>query len=344
MSSRLGVGIVGAGPVTQAIHLPVLATLTHKYRVVRIMDVDPVTAISVAAGAGAEPATTLEEVLEDPAVDVVAITSPNKFHAGQLVATCRAGKRGVMCEKPLAISLVEADAVDAAASETGTPVVVGAMHVYDPAVRAAFARWEELGETASLVLSTIYLPGNDIFIGQATEQMPAQPPPADRVAPPSPTDADRLRAGILGLASHAIPLVRSAVPTITSLGFAQPMAPWGYGFGWAAGNASVEMFGVMRGSWGPDWRLRVVGQKHEMRISFPPSYVLAGSARAEIVGPDKTEAWEFGQNGYQALWTELYAEINGSAPIVPFARAVDDLRFTLHLADLTEKLLGGTAA
>jgi hypothetical protein len=33
MSSSLGVGIIGAGPVTQAIHLPTLATLADRLRV-----------------------------------------------------------------------------------------------------------------------------------------------------------------------------------------------------------------------------------------------------------------------------------------------------------------------
>ena len=39
MSKPLGVGIIGAGPVTQAIHLPTLSTL-NGLRVLHIMDVN----------------------------------------------------------------------------------------------------------------------------------------------------------------------------------------------------------------------------------------------------------------------------------------------------------------
>jgi predicted dehydrogenase len=48
MSGSLGVGILGAGPVTQAIQLPVLASLAGRLRVVKVMDVDASLAAEVA--------------------------------------------------------------------------------------------------------------------------------------------------------------------------------------------------------------------------------------------------------------------------------------------------------
>jgi myo-inositol 2-dehydrogenase/D-chiro-inositol 1-dehydrogenase len=339
MSSRVGVGFLGAGLATQAIHLPTLATLLDRFRLVRVMDVDSQVAQEVAAWAGADPATTAAEVLDDPAVEVVAICSPPQFHAGQLVDACRAGKRAVLCEKPLATSVDEADSIAAAVAKAGMPVVVGAMHAYDPAVRAAFACWAELGETASLVHSAIYLPANDVFIRQATEPLlAAQHRPA--AARQATSEAYRLREGNLGLASHTIPLVRSVAPAITTLHVARTIAPWGYAFAWSSGEAAVEMFALMPGAWGPDWRLRIVGERHEMRVRFPPSYVLAGSARAEIIGSDRSRAWEFSHNGYQSLWSALAAQVDGASPLVPFAVAVDDLRFALDLAARTDELLG----
>src|SRR3954452_11122799 len=95
--STLGVGIIGAGPVTQAIHLPTLARLRNDFSVVRIMDVDPAVAESVAARADAAWTTRVDEVLADPAVEIVAICSPHRFHAEQVIAACRAGKRAVLC-------------------------------------------------------------------------------------------------------------------------------------------------------------------------------------------------------------------------------------------------------
>ncbi|BAS14578.1 hypothetical protein AHiyo8_28810 [Arthrobacter sp. Hiyo8] len=72
----LGVGILGAGPVTQAIHLPSLARLRNILEVRHIMDVDSAVAESVAARVGAKHSTSIDALLGDPDVDIVAICSP----------------------------------------------------------------------------------------------------------------------------------------------------------------------------------------------------------------------------------------------------------------------------
>ncbi len=58
---------------------------------------------------------SLDEILADPAVDVVHVTSPNHLHVPQATAILAAGKH-VVCEKPLAMTAAEsAGLVDAAA-------------------------------------------------------------------------------------------------------------------------------------------------------------------------------------------------------------------------------------
>ncbi len=62
--------------------------------------------------------TDLEEMLTDPAVDMVYVASPNSIHYSQTKAALLAGKH-VICEKPFAPTVAEADELIALAKEKG---------------------------------------------------------------------------------------------------------------------------------------------------------------------------------------------------------------------------------
>jgi predicted dehydrogenase len=94
-------------------------------------------AAAVAARTSARSTTDVQVLLDDPAVDVVAVCSPHQFHADQVEAAAKAGKRAVLCEKPLATSVEQAQRIADVSASSGMPVVVGAMHAYDPPVVAA---------------------------------------------------------------------------------------------------------------------------------------------------------------------------------------------------------------
>ena len=112
-AGRLRVGILGAGPVTQAIHLPTLARLSDDFEVRVVMDVHAATAETVARRAGAAHTTRAEDVFGDPSVDVIVICSPSQFHAEQVIAACRAGVKAILCEKPFAMTAEEANEIAA---------------------------------------------------------------------------------------------------------------------------------------------------------------------------------------------------------------------------------------
>jgi predicted dehydrogenase len=75
-----------------------------------------------------------EQMLADPGIDVVYIPLPNSLHAEWTVRAARAGKH-VLCEKPLAQSVEEVDAVAAAARSTGVVVSEGFMYRHHPQTR-----------------------------------------------------------------------------------------------------------------------------------------------------------------------------------------------------------------
>ncbi|MBY6152261.1 Gfo/Idh/MocA family oxidoreductase [Vannielia litorea] len=75
-------------------------------------------------------------LVEDPAVDVVSITTPNGLHAPMAIAALEAGKH-VWCEKPMALMLEEAEAMVAAAKASGKVTLVGYNYVRNPALHHA---------------------------------------------------------------------------------------------------------------------------------------------------------------------------------------------------------------
>jgi myo-inositol 2-dehydrogenase/D-chiro-inositol 1-dehydrogenase len=331
--TRLGVGIIGAGLVTQAIHLPALATLADRFRVVRVMDVDERIGAQVAGHAGARFCTTAAELLADPEVELVAICSPHQFHADQLIAACAAGKLGLLCEKPLATTVEQAGAIARAAERSGVPVLIGAMHAYDPAMVEAMRAGQALLGAAHLVRSTIYLPPNDVMIEQATNPLVPAPPAAAAMSERQRVEST-IRNAVLGLVTHHIPLVRAYAPAATRVCYARAVAPWGYDIVLAGGGSTIQLTAVMRGQWALDWRLEAWGSHAEVHVAFPPSYVLAGSAHAQYRDSTGTRSWRTPDNGYQNEWNHLADVVEGRCALrIPVATAIADLEFALRLAD-----------
>lgn len=330
----LGVGILGAGPVTQAIHLPSLARLRGTLAVRHVMDVDPQVAESVAARVGARFSTTVEDLLADPAVDIVAVCSPHQFHAAQVIAACRAGKKAVLCEKPFAMNGEEAAAISAVSAETGVPIVVGAMHTFDPAWLAAEAAWGDLPGQVHTVRSSIVLPPNPRFEDFATEIVGRVPLPSRDSTGPEAIRA-MLTGGVMGLAIHDLPLVRRFAPDFASVEVlhAETVRPFGYLISLRAGSVTIELRAAMNNTWEPAWTFEAIGHDASLCLDFTPSYVHAGSATARIRRAGSTTVLgPFGHNGYEGEWRELAGIARGTGSAPGADTLLHDLEFALAIA------------
>ena len=73
---------------------------------------------------GVQTHATLEELLADPAVDLVDICTPTDQHPGQVIQALEAGKH-VLVEKAIALTADEAEAMIAAAERSGQLLMVG---------------------------------------------------------------------------------------------------------------------------------------------------------------------------------------------------------------------------
>jgi predicted dehydrogenase len=74
------------------------------------------------------------EVVNDPEVDVVSVTTPNQFHAEMAIAALEAGKH-VWCEKPMATSFSDAERMLAAARASGKATAMGYNYIQNPLIR-----------------------------------------------------------------------------------------------------------------------------------------------------------------------------------------------------------------
>ncbi|HXW81909.1 MAG TPA: Gfo/Idh/MocA family oxidoreductase [Acidimicrobiales bacterium] len=132
MTDSGGVAIIGCG---WAGHKHADAFIAEGARLRWAVDVDPLRAAGVAAlQPGARQATSLEEPLSDPAVNMFDVCVPHYLHAETCLAAIAEGK-DVLCEKPLAPSLADADRMAEAAEEAGTLLMVAENECFNPMYR-----------------------------------------------------------------------------------------------------------------------------------------------------------------------------------------------------------------
>jgi predicted dehydrogenase len=121
-SAEVTIGMVGAGRIAR-VHAQRLQGLPG-VRLVGVWDPAPEQAGRFASEFHLPVFPSLDAVLADPGVDAVIDASPVFAHHQNAVAIMRAGKH-LFEEKPLALSLAQADDMLAVARETGVVVMVG---------------------------------------------------------------------------------------------------------------------------------------------------------------------------------------------------------------------------
>ncbi len=119
------VAICGAGGFAKGMHLPNLEKMKDKYSIYAIQSRTSANAHALARQYHASYATAdYDEILRDPAVDMVMICTRHHLHADMSIKAMRAGK-AVFVEKPAAINERELTEVIRAVRETGVPYTVG---------------------------------------------------------------------------------------------------------------------------------------------------------------------------------------------------------------------------
>jgi predicted dehydrogenase len=122
-----------------------------KPRLVAVADVSEVGAQQAARQFGFERATCdWKTLLDDPAVEVISITTPCSLHREMALAAIAAGKH-VHCEKPVAPSATDAQEMMKAAEAANVVTQVGYNYIKNPVLKLArdMIAARELGEITS---------------------------------------------------------------------------------------------------------------------------------------------------------------------------------------------------
>jgi phthalate 4,5-cis-dihydrodiol dehydrogenase len=143
------VAIAGLG-AAGCMMLPAL--LKHpSIKITAAADTDPAPLEKFRADFQAETFLSVEELCKSPHVDAIYIATPTPCHTEHALMALERRKH-VVLEKPMALSLTDADAMIAAAARNGVQLVVGHSHSFEPPIRKVreIVRSGELGKLRML--------------------------------------------------------------------------------------------------------------------------------------------------------------------------------------------------
>ena len=127
-------GIIGCGGIAHQKHFPALSKVTDRVELVAFCDIIPERAESSAKEFGAPGArvyTDYHDLLAEPDIDIVYVLTPNVAHCEISVAALEAGKN-VMCEKPMAATVQDAQRMMDAWKKSGKLFTIGYQNRYRP--------------------------------------------------------------------------------------------------------------------------------------------------------------------------------------------------------------------
>ncbi|MHA7967877.1 Gfo/Idh/MocA family protein [Rhizobium sp. CAU 1783] len=136
----LGIGLIGTGYMGKchALAWNNVASIfgdVERPRLVTLAEVNADLAAKKAGELGFAKSTgNWRDLLSDPSIDVISVTTPNAFHAEMAIEALEAGKH-VWCEKPMAPALADAIRMREAAARSGKVAAMGYNYIQNPMIR-----------------------------------------------------------------------------------------------------------------------------------------------------------------------------------------------------------------
>lgn len=360
--TKLRIGIVGCGEVTQIMHLPSLYQLPDLFIVTALCDVSRRVLQEVGERWNV-PRQYLDyrELVVQADVDAVLVANPDAYHAPTTLAAIAAGKH-VLVEKPMCISLQEADAISAAQTGAGVTVQVGYMRRYAPAFVQACRLVQELGPIRLARVHDV-LGRNSLIIRGTSHVVRGDDVPAEVLAAGKRLREERLAEALgdssallrgvygllLGLSSHDLSAMREllGVPKRVLYAAARQDGMYvsaAFDYGDFVCNFETGVDDIPRF----DAHLEVYGADQVLRVQYDTPYVrslpitvtvTAANGRGGVVTRTEHPLWG---DAFVAEWQVFHANVTERrAPKTSPEDFRRDLQLFAEMIDLIRRELGG---
>jgi predicted dehydrogenase len=362
MSDILRIGIVGCGEVAQIIHLPTLQNLRDKFRVTAICDVST----KVLDGVGEQFGVThrfrdYRELVDSAEVDAVLVANPHVFHAEVALAAIKAGKH-VLVEKPMCMSIAEADALIAQEKQAGVVAQVGFMRRYAQAFTEAKRLVQELPDIRlarvhdvigrnPLIITQInnVIRPTDLPKGAEEELLAKQKEMVTAALGPVQEPLDKTYLLLLGLASHDISAMRELLGLPKGILYAASRGPEGrtvsaaFDYGGFVCQFETSVDTVPRF----DAHIEVYSPSRIVRVDYNTPYVRNLPGRLTVLEPGsdgmaQRQVRSTWKDAFEIEWLAFHDNVTqGRRPKTSLADAREDLVLFREMMSLIQ---GGSPA
>ncbi|MFR9778721.1 Gfo/Idh/MocA family protein [Micromonospora sp. MS34] len=370
---RIRIAVAGLGVIARTVHLPLLQRRADLFDVVALSDLSPTRLTELGDRYGVEPArrhTDAAAMLHAGGCDAVLLATSGSH--GELAATALRQGLPVLCEKPLAYTLAEAQRL----AGTDAGLMVGYMKQYDPAVAEAARLLDGLGGAAAVhaVEVTVLHAAGDQQLTFANLPPAPRDLPAGAVARLREVDERLLDAAVgtdpgartlyqilINSISHDLSLLRlfTGAPATVDHVATWPLAPAG------PAEPSVEISGRLPsgGRYGIRWlnlpdvpAYRETVTLHHARgaleLVFPSPYLLNAPTTLTAVdrhdGGERRTAFRSVTEAFEQELVAFHVMVTaGAHPLTGVAEGAADLRTSQQMVrrygELTGVAIGGEA-
>lgn len=266
-------GIIGCGGISS--HHARAYQNEPRIELVAAADPNPARRSAFGSEYGVKTYLSASGMLADAKLDIASVCTPHPDHRQPVEQAAEAGARAILCEKPLAMNLTDADAMIRCCRERGTLLIVGHQRRFQPG-HIAIAKPIREGELGALT---------DIYF-------------------------DVHHYDLMTWGTHGIDMIRwynHDLPTVSVFGQVD-ISTVHERHGEAAEDSAIScmQFGnglraiMTCGSMVPYWRQVIVGERATLRVEGDPSTAVIrrhdSSDWREIPKPDRDD-WQEGFDG-----------------------------------------------